>query len=361
MSTTEDDFSKKMTDILNYSALNLAMAFGYRLGLFDAMDALDSAQTTAVIAEKAGLHPRYVEEWLGVMATANIVELSQDEEGQNHFYLPKAHGNLITRRAGNSNLGVYTQEIPILTMSAMEPVLEGFHTGEGVSYDRYPQFHTFMTELGNAKYRQVLVEKFLPSVADGAIIRKLQSGIRVCDLGCGQGLAAILMAQAFQNSEFIGIDISEDALHHARSEANKLRLDNLKFYNQDAATLENSQTFCNAFDYITAFDAIHDQTRPLSALKGAYAILKPGGLFSMVDIAAATNLAGNLDHPMGPFLYTVSLMHCMPVGLVDGGSGLGMMWGREKAVKMLQKAGFDQIQVLEIPDDPFNYHYLCTK
>lgn len=117
-----------------------------------------------------------------------------------------------------------------------------------------------------------------------------------------------------------------------------------------------------AFGYrLGLFDAIHDQTRPLSALKGAYAILKPGGLFSMVDIAAATNLAGNLDHPMGPFLYTVSLMHCMPVGLVDGGSGLGMMWGREKAVKMLQKAGFDQIQVLEIPDDPFNYHYLCTK
>lgn len=37
-----------------------------------------------------------------------------------------------------------------------------------------------------------------------------------------------------------------------------------------------------------------------------------------------------MTHSMGAFLYTVSLMHCMPVGLVDGGAGLGMMWGREK-------------------------------
>ena len=36
MSNADDDFSKKMTAILNYSALNLAMAVGYRLGLFDA-------------------------------------------------------------------------------------------------------------------------------------------------------------------------------------------------------------------------------------------------------------------------------------------------------------------------------------
>lgn len=81
----------------------------------------------------------------------------------------------------------------------------------------------------------------------------------------------------------------------------------------------------------------------------------------MVDIASRTNMAENLDHPMGPFLYTVSLMHCLPVGLVDGGSGLGMMWGREKAVEMLEETGFAKVQVLEIPEDPFNLHFLCFK
>jgi hypothetical protein len=46
---------------------------------------------------------------------------------------------------------------------------------------------------------------------------------------------------------------------------------------------------------------------------------------------------------------------------VDGGRGLGMMWGREKAVEMLKKAGFKRVQVLEMPEDSFNYHYFCRK
>lgn len=54
-------------------------------------------------------------------------------------------------------------------------------------------------------------------------------------------------------------------------------------------------------------------------------------------------------------------MHCMPVGLVDGGKGLGMMWGQEKAVQMLRKAGFKEVQVKKIPNDAFNLHYFCRK
>jgi ubiquinone/menaquinone biosynthesis C-methylase UbiE len=361
MSDTAEEFSDKMTAILNYGALNLALAIGYRLGLFDTLDSFDAPRSTAEIAHKADLNPRYVKEWLAVMVTGGIIEVSQDEQGQNGYLLPRAHADVIARRAGNSNLGVYTQEIPLLTMSAMDAVMDGFRTGDGVGYEQYPRVHSFMTELAEAKHRRVLVDKFLPSVAAGAMMRRLRDGIRVCDLGCGQGVAIMLMAKAFPNSVFVGLDISETALETARAEAKKQALDNLEFFTRDAATLEDSHEFDNTFDYVTAFDAIHDQTRPLQVLQGIHTILKTGAVFSMIDIGAATNVADNRDHPMGMFLYTVSLMHCMPVGLVDGGTGLGMMWGREKALEMLQAAGFDQIQVLDIPDDPFNLHYLCEK
>ena len=42
-------------------------------------------------------------------------------------------------------------------------------------------------------------------------------------------------------------------------------------------------------------------------------MLKPDGLFSMIDIKAGSRITDNMDHPMAPFLYTVSLMHCMPI------------------------------------------------
>ena len=354
-------FAEIMTNILNYSALNLAMAIGYRTGLFDVLDTFDTPQPQKMIADKAGLNSRYIQEWLAVMVTGRIIEISRGEDGQDQYYLPKRHGDFITRRAGNSNLGVYTQEIPLLTACAMEAVIEGFTTGEGVSYDRYPKFQAFMSQLADAKHRQVLVDKFLPAVDGGQLLEDLRSGIRVCDLGCGTGVALILMAGAFPESRFVGIDISPEAIEIAGREALRQQLSNLEFVIADAAALKENSALKAFFDYVTAFDAIHDQTRPLAALEGVHHILSPGGKFSMVDIAARTNLADNLAHPMGPFLYTVSLMHCLPGGLVDGGSGLGMMWGREKAVKMLQEAGFAKVQVLEIPEDPFNLHFLCSK
>ena len=357
----QKEFSKRLTTILNCGALNLAMALGYRTHLFDVMDAFESPQTVSVVAKRAGLNERYVKEWLGVMVSGGIVELSQSSSGDDLFCLPREHADLITRRAGNSNLGVYTQEIPLLTTCAMEAVFHGFSTGEGVTYRHYQAFYEFMAQLANAKHRAVLVDNFLLSIMEGQLVEQLRSGIHVCDLGCAEGIAVMLMAQAFPKSQFMGIDISDESIEKARVEASSKRLRNVSFLNLDAAFLKDKRYLLESFDYVTAFDSIHDQTRPLDALINVHAILKPGGLFSMVDIAASSNLSDNRDHPMGPFLYTVSLMHCMPVGLVDGGAGLGMMWGRQGAVKMLNKAGFRIVQVLDIPDDPFNLHFLCKK
>jgi len=354
-------FSEKIVQILNQGALNLAMGLGYRMGLFDVMDTFEAPASLSAISKTAGLNARYVLEWLGVMATGGIVRLSRDNEGQDLFYLPKAHADVITRRSGSANLGVYTQEIPLLTSSVFDAVANGFRTGQGISYDHYPKFQRFMGQLADAKHNQVLVDLFLPSVDNGKMVKKLNRGISVCDLGCAEGVALILMAEAFPNSRFVGLDISEAAISKAELNAKAKGLRNVAFLKEDAALLEDQRLLHKTFDYVTAFDAIHDQTRPLGALKGVYAILKDGGVFSMVDIAAASDLSRNMDHPMGMFLYTVSLMHCMPVGLMDGGIGLGMMWGREKAVSMLKESGFDQVSVEEIPEDPFNLHFLCRK
>jgi ubiquinone/menaquinone biosynthesis C-methylase UbiE len=243
----------------------------------------------------------------------------------------------------------------------MEAVIEGFSTGEGVTYDHYPKFQAFMSQLASAKHHQVLIDKFLPSVDAGLIVSRLEAGIQVCDLGCAEGVAVILMAKAFPKSRFIGLDISSESIDEAGREARLQKIDNLDFMVLDAAHLKSKRQLKGIFDYVIAFDAIHDQTQPLEVLRGVHHILSPEGRFSMVDIAANSNLADNLSHPMGPFLYTVSLMHCMPVGLVGGGTGLGMMWGREKAVEMLNDAGFQRVQVEEIPDDPFNLHFYCCK
>jgi len=352
-------FSEKMVAILNYGSLNLAMGMGYRVGIFDIMDAAARPCTVAEICTPTNLAPRYVKEWLGIMVCGGIVELVIDDDGVPRFLLPKAHGDVLARRAGNGNLGVYTQEIPLLTATVMEQVVERFSSGDGIPYDQYPEFHDFMAQLGDAKHCQVLVDVFLPSVDDGRLVQALRRGIDVCDLGCAQGVATRLMARAFPASRFTGIDISREALAAGRAAAANEGLANIRFELRDAAELRHPNDLSESFDYVTAFDAIHDQTRPLEALQGVVELLRDDGAFSMIDIAAETDIQGNRNHPMGPFLYTVSLMHCMPVGLVDNGAGLGMMWGRQRAEQMLAQAGFGRVTVAPIPDDPFNLHFFC--
>ena len=78
-----ENFSNKMAGILNNSAINLAMAIGYRTGLFDVMDTFDDPCSLEGIAAKANVNPRYLREWLGIMVTGEIVELSQGKDGEN--------------------------------------------------------------------------------------------------------------------------------------------------------------------------------------------------------------------------------------------------------------------------------------
>lgn len=89
--------------------------------------------------------------------------------------------------------------------------------------------------------------------------------------------------------------------------------------------------------------------------------LRDNGVYLMQDIAGSSYLENNLDHPMGPLLYTISTMHCMSVSLAYGGMGLGTMWGKEQALAMLQAAGFTWVTVHELAHDVQNYYYVVRK
>lgn len=48
----------------------------------------------------------------------------------------------------------------------------------------------------------------------------------------------------------------------------------------------------------------------------------------------------------------------MTVSLAYGGMGLGTMWGRQLAEKMLHEAGFDSIEVRRLAHDFQNDYYI---
>jgi ubiquinone/menaquinone biosynthesis C-methylase UbiE len=165
------------------------------------------------------------------------------------------------------------------------------------------------------------------------------------------------MAKSFPKSRFIGYDFSEEAIAAGQMVAQERDLTNLRFEVKDVTALDVR----DRFQLITAFDAIHDQVYPDKVLKEIATALDPDGTFLMQDIAASSQVHKNIDHPVGPLLYTFSVMHCMTVSLAANGAGLGTMWGEEKAREMLQEAGFTKISVKKLPHDFQNIYYIIQK
>jgi SAM-dependent methyltransferase len=345
-----EQFGERTLQIINDGALALMLSLGHRTGLFDAMAQMPPS-TPAEIAGAAGMSERYVREWLGAMVTGGIVE---HDDQADIYYLPPAHAASLTRAASPNNIAVTSQWFAVLA-AAEDALVDAFRHGRGVPYSAFPRFHEVMEE----ESRQTVVAGLMPHILPLAkgIEARLESGIDVLDVACGSGSASIALAEVFPASRFTGVDQSRDAIAAARAGVAERDLENVGFVQGDVADMWLE----GVFDLITAFDAIHDQAKPALVLKRIHAALRPGGVFLMQDIAGHTRLSENLTHPLGPFLYAISCMHCMSVSLAAGGPGLGAMWGKEQALDMLTAAGFRDVRVETLPHDPLNYYYVAVK
>jgi len=307
--------------------------------------------TSAQIAQATGLNERYVREWLGAMVTGRIIEYDPNSGA---YRLPPEHAATLTRAAGPDNLANLAQYIPLMG-NVEEHIISAFRNGGGVPYSAFPRFQQLQAEESAQIHDAVLIDVTLPLVP--GLVDRLNAGIDVLDIGCGQGHSINLMARAFSNSRFTGYDFSEEGIAAANSEAAAWGLSNARSEVKDAATLNEPA----AYDLITAFDTIHDQAQPTGVLRAIAEALRPGGVFLMVDIAASSNVHENMDHPLGPALYAVSTMHCMTVSLALSGEGLGTMWGEQLARQKLAEAGFTNVEVKQVPGDFLNNYYIATK
>ena len=343
-------FAQRMVGVLNDAGLALMTSIGHRVGLFDTLSELP-ASTSQQIADAAGLQERYVREWLGAMTVSGVVDY---DPASGSYRLPAEHAACLTRAAGPENLAIQMQYIPLLA-GAEDAVAECFRAGGGVPYSEYREFHRLMAEDSAATNDLALIDTVLPLVE--GLTEQLRAGIEVADVGCGSGHAVNLMAQAFPASRFVGYDFSEEGISAARREAEELALANARFELRDVTELGET----DRFDLVTAFDAIHDQAHPARVLSSIAGALRADGVFLMVDIQASSNLEDNLEHPLGPFLYTVSTMHCMTVSLASGGDGLGTVWGEQTARRMLAEAGFRSVESADVEVDIVNSYFIARK
>jgi 2-polyprenyl-3-methyl-5-hydroxy-6-metoxy-1,4-benzoquinol methylase len=346
-------FADQLLGMMNMGALSLMISVGHRTGLFDIMSNLPPSSVNE-ISGISGLQERYVKEWLGAMTVGRVIHC--DPSGP-YYSLPAEHAAFLTRSAGSDNIAVFTQYISILG-GVEDEIISCFRNGGGVPYSSYKRFHEVMAEDSGQSLVSALEDVILPAVPD--IEMMMKKGANVLDIGCGRGMAIIMLGRLFPESRFTGLDLSQEAIDYATKEVIRQKLNNVEFRVQDLTDFDRTSAE-EKYDIITAFDAIHDQARPDNVLTGIYKALKPGGIFLMQDINSSSEHHNNYDHPLGALLYTVSTMHCMSVSLAQGGLGLGAMWGKEKALEMLSQSGFKNTEIMSFKHDIQNIYYVNRK
>ncbi len=343
--------------VVNSAMLALMISVGDRTGLFDVMETLPPSTSTE-IARAAELDERYVREWLAAMATGGIVA---HDPATMTFVLPPEHAAALKRVVGGpgaAGLAGLTQHVGFLAQME-DQVIDCFRNGGGLPYDVFaPAWGSRLAPKPGAPgplRDAALLDGALPLVPH--VVERLQVGIDVADVGCANGRQISVMAQMFPASRFVGIDFYKDAdLDEARAQARKNGFTNLRFEKKDAATLDGSEKF----DFITTFDAVHDQARPDLVLRGIAKSLRPQGVYLCVDTSGSSTLADNLADPLGVFKYTWSVMHCMTVSLAYGGMGLGTVWGEQLARQMIRDAGFASVETVHLPGDLINCYHVAT-
>ena len=343
MSVTEDKlnaFLGKAVGDLGASVSAVLMLIGDELGLYTAL--AGQRLSAEELAHKTGTNARYIREWLANQAAGGYVEY---DEASDTYYLNEEQELCLADPSGPVDLPGAYQIIQDL-FYVRERAVENFRSGNGMEWDEHHRCLFYGTErFFRGGYNANLVSSWLPAL-DG-VVEKLTAGGRAADVGCGHGASTILMAQAFPNSQFVGIDYHGASIDTARERAAKAGVDNASFEVADATSYRGDD-----YDLIGFFDCLHDMADPSGAARHARAALKPDGHCLLVEPFAGDSIAENLN-PVGRLYYGASSLICVPVSLARRGPALGAQAGERRLRKvMVDDGGFTRFR--RAMHTPFN-------
>jgi ubiquinone/menaquinone biosynthesis C-methylase UbiE len=336
--TKLDSLLATMVGELGAAANAALVLIGDKLGLYRAL--AGGSFTSAALAKKTGTHERYVREWLAAQAASGFVDYDAAAET---FTLSPEQAAVFADEDSPVNMtgGFYS----LAAVWADEPALtQAFKTGKGVGWgQRCNCLFCGVERFFRPGYKASLVTEWLPAL-DG-VVAKLERGAKVADVGCGHGASTLLMAHAFPNSEFVGIDFHDKSIAHAREHANGHT--NVRFETGRAQDHQGS-----GYDLVTMFDALHDMGDPVGAVAQMRKILKPDGTLMLVEPKAGDALADNLN-PVGRVYYAFSTSVCVPASLnQEVGAALGAQAGEKRLSEVVRQGGFSRFR--RAAETPFN-------
>jgi SAM-dependent methyltransferase len=324
-------------------ASSIAMVrLGDTLGLYRAIHA-NGPTTSAELAKQAKVDERYLREWLSHQAASNYLAY---DPATGKFSMPAEQAMVFA----NEESPVYMMggfDLMAAMLDNQPKVQAAFKSGAGVAWgDQAGCMFCAVARFFRPGYHNNLVASWLPAL-DG-VVKKLEAGARVADVGCGHGWSTVLMAKAFPKSQFFGYDFHPDSIRDATAHAKEHGVtSNAHFAVGLAKDYEGKD-----FDLVTCFDCLHDMGDPAGAAAHIRQSLKPDGTWMIVEPMAGDALQHNLN-PVGRLFYAGSTMICLPTSRSqEVGAALGAQAGEAKLRETIQSGGFSKVR--RAAETPFN-------
>jgi 2-polyprenyl-3-methyl-5-hydroxy-6-metoxy-1,4-benzoquinol methylase len=325
------------------ATVNAALVvIGDRLGLYREL-ADRGPLTSGELAARTGTSERYVREWLGAQAASGWIEYDAAADR----YSMSTEQALMFAQPQSPAFVAGAFQLALGSADAREHIAEAFVTGSGFGWGEHD--HDVIEgcrRFFEPGYRANIVQAWIPAL-DG-VHEKLTEGGRVADVGCGQGVSATIIADAYPNATVHGTDADDGSIAEARRLAAEAGLaDRVTFATEPADALRAGH-----YDLVTSFDCLHDMGDPVGAARQIRAALAPGGAWMIVEPRAGDTVEENLN-PVGRAYYAFSTLLCTPSSLSqEVGLALGAQAGEARLRSVLESAGFTRIR--RAAETPFN-------
>ena len=355
--TTADPIDEAKLDQLMETALvdfgatfhAALVVIGDELGLYAAL-ADAGPLTSSELAEATDTAERYVREWLRSQAAGGYVTYDPDED--RYLLSPEQAFILADEESSVFIPGAF--QTSAAAIQSEPRLLEAFRTGEGVGWHEHDDgvFHG-VERFFRPGYAAELVDNWIPAL-DG-VEATLEDGGRAVDVGCGHGAPTIIMAEAYPNSTFVGVDYHEASIDVARDRAEAAGVaDRVSFEVATAKEYDGTD-----YDFATAFDCLHDMGDPVGVAAHVAETLAEDGTWMVVEPYAEDGVEDNLN-PRGRAYYSASTMLCTPNSLSqEVGYGLGAQAGEAKLREVLTEGGFSRFR--RATETPFDMVFEAKK
>jgi cyclopropane fatty-acyl-phospholipid synthase-like methyltransferase len=331
---------------------------GDRLGYYRAL-AEGGPVTSSELAQRTGTAERYAREWLEQQAVTGILTCDNLEAAptERRYLLPEGYDAVLADPESLSAVAPLAQ-IFAGCVKPLPLLLEAFRTGGGVPYEDYgADLAEGQAGTTRPQFRHLLAQEWFAAMPDVEARLHADPPARVADIGMGLGWSSVAIAQAYSKVRVDGFDLDDASVAAARQNAEAAGVaDRVKFHVRDAGDPD----LAGRYDFALAVECVHDMSNPVGVLSAMRRLVGEGGTVLIVDEKVADRFTAPGDD-VERYMYGFSILHCLPVGLVEQPSAAtGTVMRTDTLRRYAEEAGFRTVEVLPVEHDFFRFYRLTA-